>query len=150
MKDVKPGRDPKAKALMILFALLALGAIIGVFISFASLGYIRGELASRGVIRGLWRIFFDNYILGTVIISMNLFLLLGLLGSYIHSFRKTRSSFLLGLVLFLSVLFVQSVLSLPLLNVMLGQTSYQSGLFSILPNMFETIALIILFYLSME
>ncbi|HID25073.1 MAG TPA: hypothetical protein EYP23_01220 [Thermoplasmata archaeon] len=90
------------------------------------------------------------YTLATVIICMNLMLLLGLLGAYIQSYRETKSSFLLGLTMFLSVLVVQSILSLPIIHVSVGIILYQSNLFTILPNLFEMIALIILFYLSME
>ena len=153
MDNQQSRMDPKAKAVVILFVLLVVGAIVGLAISKVSLTYARqraqgrygGEWAQRVV-----QVFADMYTLGTIIICMNLLLLLGLLGSYIESFRKTKSSFLLGLILFIGVLFVQSLLSLPIISVSLGYPSYQFGLFSILPNMFETIALIILFYLSME
>ena len=117
------------------------------FISVITIG---GRLDGGGGTQVLKRVFVDNYVLGTVIVCMNMFLLLGLLGSYISSFRRTKSSFLLGLVLFLGVLFMKSLLSLPFISILLGNSLYQSGIFSILPNMFETIALIILFYLSME
>ena len=143
----KPRMDPKAKALVIIFVLLIVGAIIGIAISSVTL---RGRLGGGGEAQVLKRVFMDNYMLGTIIVCMNLCLLLGLFGSYISSFRKTKSSFLLGLVVFLGVLFMKSLLSLPIISIMLGNSLYQSGIFSILPNMFETIALIILFYLSME
>ncbi|MCK5031952.1 MAG: hypothetical protein KAR64_10840 [Thermoplasmatales archaeon] len=150
MNTDKPKMDPKAKALVVLFTLLIVGAAIGIVISMASLGFLKVRFGSMEGARVIWRVFADYYMLGTVIICMNLSLLLGLLGSYVSSFRKTKSSFLLGLVLFLGVLFVQSLLSLPIFGILLANFSYQSGLFSLLPNMFETIALIILFHLSME
>jgi hypothetical protein len=70
-----------------------------------------------------------------------------LLGYYVDSFRKTKSNFMLGLILFLGVLFLQALLSLPPLQLALGQSVFDIGIFNILPNLFETIALIILFYL---
>jgi hypothetical protein len=163
MNEETTGMDPKAKALIILFALLLIGAFIGFAISLVSLGALRGRVGSGDVVRALWRPFANNFSLATIIITMNLFLIFGLLVSYIQSFRKTKSSFLLGLVLFLMVLFVQSLLSLPLINLIISVTtvnptiglsyvllSYQSTLLQFLANLFETIALIILFYLSME
>ena len=150
MMNNKPKMDPKAKALTILFMLLIIGALLGIVLSLISLGFLKNRFVSIEGARVIWRVFADNYMLGTIIICMNLSLLLGLLGSYINSFRRTKSSFLLGLVLFLCVLFVQSLLSLPFLGILLTNSGYQSGIFNILPNMFETIALIILFYLSME
>ena len=145
----KSKMDPKAKAIAILFVLLVVGVVVGLIISKVSLDFAHQHAKMR-IPQRVWQAFADVYTLGTIIICMNLFLLLGLLGFYIDSFRKTRSSFLLGLVLFLGVLFVQSLLSLPVFHVLLGQPSFQLRLINILPNFFETAALIILFYLSME
>ena len=85
--------------------------------------------------------------LSVSILCINISLLLGLLWIYADSFRKTKSSFMLGLLLFIGVLFVQSVLSLVLFSHSLNENL---SLYGILPNMFETIALVILLYLSME
>jgi len=147
--------DPKAKMLAILFILLIVGATIGIVLAKASLSYIERQARRQGRLgtekaQQVWNAFVGMYTLGTVIICMNLMLLLGLLGAYLQSYRKTKSSFLLGLIMFLSVLVVQSILSLPIIHASVGTILYQSNLFTILPNLFEMIALIILFYLSME
>ena len=163
MIEKKSGMDPKAKALAILFILLVSGVVIGILISVVSLNFLENRVGSGDLIKALWRPFANNFTLETIMICMNLSLLLGLLISYMGSFRKTSSGFLLGLVLFLTVLFVQSVLSLPILDLIItiGSVdarmgfssiliSYQSAIFSFISNIFETIALIILYYLSME
>ena len=165
MDDVpyKNELDPKTKAILFIFVLLVIGAIVGIIISNVSLGFLQEKIGDRPTIRTYWSAFSSNYTLVTIVICMNLSLLVGLLSSYVSSFRKTKSNFLLGLVLFLGVLFAQSLLSLPILDLILligtinpqiGFScillSYQSVIFPILANMFETIALIILFYLSME
>lgn len=165
MNDIpyKKQVDPKVKALVLIFILLIVGVFVGIIISKVSLGFIHGKVESVKNIRIYWTAFANNYTLQTIFICMNLCLLIGLLSSYISSFRKTKSSFLLGLVLFLMVLFVQSLLSIPLLDLIMSigtinpqigfsciLLSYQSITFSILANIFETIALIILYYLSME
>ena len=150
MNEKEPGMDPKGKALVLLLVLLIVGAIVGISISLISLNVAKGRIGLDETQRAVWRVFADNYMLGTIIISINLTLLVGLLWSYLQSFRRTKSNFLLGLVLFIGVLVLQTLLNLPLISIMLGNAAYQSGIFSILPNMFETIALIILFYLSME
>jgi cytochrome c biogenesis factor len=151
MDEDKAKMDPKTKAIVILFVLLLIGAVIGFAISKFSLDYIyensKDKMGPNARASRAWQMYSDIYTLGTIIICMNLLLLIGLLGSYVDSFRKTKSSFILGLILFLGVLFVQSALSLPILSISYG---HQISLISILPNMFETIALIILFYLSME
>jgi len=152
---MKNSGDPKAKMLAVLLVLLILGVVMGVIISKASLSYVERQARRQGrldssIARGVWNAFVGMYTLGTIIICMNLMLLLGLLGAYIQSYRRTKSSFLLGLIMFLGVLVAQSLLSLPILHVSVGTALYQSNIFTILPNLFETIALIILFYLSME
>jgi len=137
--------DPKTKALILILVLLIIGAAIGFVLARGSLraAYKRTDRlpeATRSYIETL-------FTLSMIIICMNITLILGLLGVYIKTFRITHSSFLLGLIVFIGVLFIQSVLSLPIFP-----TSLVEGLtlFGILPNMFETIALVILFYLSME
>ena len=89
------------------------------------------------------------FIFRSVIIMINTSLLFGLLIIYLYSFFRTSSSFLLGLSIFIGVLFVKSVLSMVALHTALSGVGAFS-LMAALQNMFETIALVILFYLSME
>ena len=152
---MKNSGNPKEKMLAVLLILLILGVVMGAILSKASLSYVERQARRQGrldssIVRGVWNAFVGMYTLGTIIICMNLMLLLGLLGAYIQSYRRTKSSFLLGLIMFLGVLVAQSLLSLPILHVSVGTVLYRSNIFTILPNLFETIALIILFYLSME
>lgn len=155
--------DTKAKSFLSIFLLLIIGTIIGAVISRVTLRIIQNRVGTGELITKYWPTFSNNYTLVTIIICMNITLLIGLLIIYINSFQETKSSFLLGLILFLSVLFAQSLLSLPVLDLIISISStspyigfsyivlnYQSIIFPILANMFETIALIILFYLSME
>jgi hypothetical protein len=163
MVENTPKMDPKAKAISIIFLLLVTGLIIGLILSAVTLNSVENRIDKKiselnenykkvvaQYIRENWRHFSEIYILVTVVISMNLALLLGLLYSYYKTFRETYSNFIMGLILFLGVLFVQSLLSLPVIQYAFGQTITDLGLVNVLPNLFETIALIILFYLSSE
>jgi hypothetical protein len=163
MNEEKPKMDPKAKALVILFLLLVIGVIIGYIVSVIGLRIIDRQIGERlkdiadaskpwvgEQIKQNWARFAEMYIMVTIIICMNLTLLGGLLKTYIKSFRETSSTFLMGLVLFLGVLFVQSLLSLPIIQHSVGQTISDIGLFNVVPNLFMTLALIILYYLSSE
>jgi len=162
--------DPKAKAVIFLFTLLLIGAVVGVFVAKVSLDSVdnktkanivllRGNIKVRGdslkqvdlpLARQIWKDFSDIFTLVTIVICLNLFFIIGLLFLYLDSFRKTRSNFMLGLIMFLCVLFAQSLFSLPPVQMILGQFVFDLGLINIIPNLFETIALIILFYLSNE
>jgi len=70
-----------------------------------------------------------------VSVVLNMILLLALLIIYLNSFRKTKSSFTLGLSFFIGVLLMQRILFL---------------FFPLIPQLFETLALAILFVLSLE
>lgn len=162
MKKIVYGKNPQNQVLIILFAFLIIGAIIGLFVSFGSLAILQNRAGSIDEISPFWESFRSNFTIDTIIICMNLSLLAGLLYTYKKDYKKTKSPFLLGLVLFLLVLFVQSLLSLPILNLIVSIVeigrqgalniflTYKSSIFGILSHFFETVALIILFYLSKE
>ena len=155
--------DPQTKAILMLFMFLVIGVTIGLILSYGSLGVLHRRIGSIDDFRATWYAFSTNFIFETIFISINLSLIAGLLWSYKKDFSRTHSPFLLGLIMFLIVLFIQSLLNLPILNILISimsigvqrgfiniLLSYQSAIFSIIANFFETIALIILFYLSNE
>ncbi|HEX17295.1 MAG TPA: hypothetical protein ENG60_02650 [Thermoplasmatales archaeon] len=140
--------DPTTRATLLILSLLILGLLLGYTIASLSFSKLEKRLEeSKG--EKVARIARQIYIVKMVIIAMNIFLLLGLLIIYIRSFIKTSSSFMLGLSIFIGVMLAKSLISLPILGITLGIPSGFSML-GVLPNIFETLALIILFYLSME
>lgn len=155
--------DPKTKTIMMLFVFLVIGVIVGLILSFGSLSILHRRIGGIDQYQDIWHGFSTNFIFETIFISINLSLIAGLLWSYKKDFKNTQSPFLLGLIVFLLVLFIQSLLSLPILNILISIMSigprlgiynilltYQSAIFSIIANFFETIALVILFHLSNE
>ncbi len=147
MSDIpyKQTIHPKTKAVVFIIVLFIIGLVIGLIISGISFEYAKSK--GRNFEQRTTRMLANWYALNTIIICINISFLLGLLIIYIDTFKKTHSSFMLGLLLFISVLFVQSIVSLPLLHAAFGETISLSGT---LPNLFEMIALSILLYLSME
>lgn len=140
--------DPTTRATLLILSLLILGLLLGYAIASFSFSKLEKRLEeSKG--EKVARIARQIYIVKMVIIAMNIFLLLGLLIIYLRSFIKTSSSFMLGLSIFIGVMLAKSLISLPILGITLGIPSGFSML-GVLPNIFETLALIILFYLSME
>jgi len=149
--------ENKTKVLAYLIILLIMGIILGA--AMAQIAYEK----SREAAERRWggggpppkpfpeKRDFSFHFWGSIIfISINLVLLLGLLGIYIKTYITTQSSFMLGLILFIGVLAVQSFLSLPILHTLFGFTSFGLGVFGVLPHLFETFALIILFTLSAD
>lgn len=88
--------------------------------------------------------------LKTTVTFVNIALLLLLLGIYIDIYRKLRSNFTAGLVLLILVLLMNALTSNPLLNFRIGVPIVGFGGGFIIPDLFTTIALIVLFYLSLE
>jgi hypothetical protein len=149
--------ENKTQALVYLIILLIVGSILGV--AMAQIAYDKSKDAAERRWGGGGpppkpfpeKKEFSFHFWGSIIfISINLVLLLGLLGIYINTYVTTRSSFMLGLILFISVLAIQSILSLPILHTLFGFTSFGLGVFGVLPHLFETFALIILFILSAD
>ena len=151
------------KTLLMLFMLLVAGTIIGIIVSIISLSALYEKVGQSEKIAEIWSSFSTNFTIETIIVCINLVLLIALIWSYRSDFKKTKSPFILGLIVFFLVLLIQSLLSLPLLNLLTSVVTigarqglfyillgYQSAIFSIIAHFFETIALIILFYLSMR
>jgi len=140
----------KTKAIALVVVLLIVGTIIGFALSYASLKKGKELAEKRGQPfenKRLARIFIFRYTASVIIIiTVNIFLLLGLFWVYANTYAKTKSSFMLGLLFFIGVLFIQSLLSLPILATLFGYTPYGLGPFGVLPHL----ALVILLILSLE
>jgi hypothetical protein len=148
MYEVGPSQARKIVAILIIF-----GIAVGLALAYGTLALAEEEVERRGP----WGQERDipievktRHISSTVVITVNILLLVGLLNVYIKTYDQTHSSFMLGLIFFISVLLIQSILSLPALFVLFGYTGFGLGVFGVLPHLFETMALVILIILSME
>lgn len=166
MKDVPYEKkiSPRAKALIIIVGLFFVGILLGLIFAQIGISEAKDILDSYGIdlSQNQERQFANIYSFSIVIIVISLVLLSGLLVIYLDTYRKTKSSFMLGLTLFISVLFIRSLLSLfiihalitrylrafPLIRELIGDSSF--GALSLLIYIFEIIALSILLYISME
>ncbi len=102
--------------------------------------------------------------LGVIIVCISMYLLIGLIGIYITIFLKTNSKYVVGLLFFLTPLFIQSILSVNALRSLFVSSAIPymhiresigfgfGGLGGVLVivSIFEIIGLCILLYLSSE
>ncbi len=88
------------------------------------------------------------YIAQTVVSTINVTLSVVLLLIYISIYRKTRSEFTLGLIIFSLVFLLNAVASDPLVVQAFGFTSLGLGPFALLPAIFTFAASVVLLYLS--
>jgi len=140
--------EPRAKATLIMITLLVIGLTLGYLVAVSTFPKLEKRIEDKFSERAIGAIR-QIYVFKNIIVMVNISLLFSLLVVYIHSFLRTSSSFLLGLSVFIGVLLVQSVLSLPVLYVVFA-TLPSFSLIGTLQDIFEMTALIILFYLSME
>jgi hypothetical protein len=90
------------------------------------------------------------YIIKTIISAINITILIFLLITYIGIYRKTKSEFTIGLIIFSMILLLNVLASSPFVIQGFGFRLLGLGPFAMLPDLFTCIALIILLYLSVE
>ncbi len=88
------------------------------------------------------------YIAQTVLSTVNVALLVFLWTTYIEIYRKTRSQFTLGLIIFSAVFLLRTLTANPLFMWVFGFKAFGLGPFALLPDLFELVALTVLLYLS--
>jgi len=90
------------------------------------------------------------YTVETVVSAVNVTLSIILLLMYVSIYRKTRSQFTIGLMIFSAVILLDAFVSFPLLHQAFG--FYPSGLgpFAMLPDLFTCVALGVLLYLTFK
>jgi hypothetical protein len=90
------------------------------------------------------------YIAKTVVSTINVTFLIFLLITYISIYRKTRSEFTIGLIIFSLVLLLNALASNPFVTWAFGFRAFGLGPFALLPDLFTSVALAILLYLSIK
>jgi len=86
----------------------------------------------------------------TIISLVNIVLILTLFGLYYRIYKEIKSQFTLGLLVLISVLLMYAITSNPLVHLLFGYYTYGLGPFTVLPDIFTTIALLVLLKLTLE
>lgn len=84
------------------------------------------------------------------ITMVNIAISLILIGLYINIYRRIKSDFTLGLIVVMFAFLVYAITSNPLFHILFGFRGYGLGPFQMLPEIFATLALSILLYLSLK
>jgi hypothetical protein len=90
------------------------------------------------------------YTASTVVSSVNVTLSIFLLITYIGIYRKTRSEFTIGLIIFSLVILLNALASNPFVIWAFGFRPFGLGPFALLPDLFTFVALVVLLYLSLR
>jgi hypothetical protein len=90
------------------------------------------------------------YKVKTMLSTVNATLLVFLLVAYIDIYKKLQSEFTIGLILFSLILLLYAISSNPLLQWLFGYRAFGLGPFAMLPDLFTSLALAVLLYLTMK
>lgn len=90
------------------------------------------------------------YKVKTILSTVNATILIILLTTYIDMYRKLKSEFTIGLIVFSLTLLLYALSSNPLLQWIFGFRAFGLGPFAMLPDLFTTLALAVLMYLTMR
>jgi hypothetical protein len=90
------------------------------------------------------------YTAQTVVSAINVTLSIFLLLTYVSIYRKTRSEFTIGLIIFSAVFLLNALASNPLIIRAFGFWPLGLGPFAMLPDLFTLGALAVLLYLSVK
>lgn len=88
--------------------------------------------------------------LKTVVSFVNIALIFLMLGIYLDLYRKIKTNFTAGLLLLIVVLLLNALTSNPFLFFRFEGALFTPGMGFLIPDLFTTIALTVLFYLSLE
>jgi hypothetical protein len=144
--QVKYDMSKKPKILIILVALVAL-SLLSAFWAVTNLSEPPPGVSRFPIFPGDIEPF---YIIGTVISTINVTLLIILLIMYVQIYRKTRSEFTIGLIIFSAVLLLYALASSPIVRSIFGFRAVGLGPFAMLPDLFTCVALVILLYLTVK
>jgi hypothetical protein len=90
------------------------------------------------------------YTVETVASTVNVTLSFFLLLMYVNIYRKTRSEFTIGLIIFSAVLLLHAFVLIPLVHRAFGFYEFGLGPFAMLPDLFTSLALGVLLYLTFK
>ena len=90
------------------------------------------------------------YVAKTAVSSVNIALLTFILISNLYIFRKTRSKFTFGLLIFSIAFLLKDLTASPIVIWAFGYRLVGLGPFAFLPDLFEFVVLLVLLYLSLE
>ena len=90
------------------------------------------------------------YTVKTVLSTINATLLVLLMITYIDIYKKLKSEFTIGLIIFSMILLLYALVSNPLMQKIFGFWGVGLGPFAMLPDLFTCLALAVLLYLTMK
>jgi hypothetical protein len=145
-KESKMNRTLKIGLLLLTVILVGLvAAFLVPYIMGGPFRFEQRDLSTQGPVPGDFEFF---YLAQTIVSSINIVLLIALIVIYAGVYQKTKSSFTVGLIVFAIALLLKDLAANPFVIALFGFHLSGLGIFVLLPDLFETAALLVLLYLS--
>jgi len=106
----------------------------------------RGPFPGRPIPEDLEFFYTANTVVSTVNVTLSVFLLI----TYVGIYRRTRSEFTIGLIIFSLVFLLNALASNPFVISAFHFRPIGLGPFALLPDLFSFVALVVLLYLSLK
>ncbi len=136
--------------LVLLIALLGLSALLAVIINTYQASQNQGFPFNPHGVRISPGDFELYYTARTILSTVNIVLTVILIFNYASIYRKTKSEFTIGLMLFAAFFLIKDIAWSPFVIGLAGFGIFGLGPFAFLPDLFEMAALLVLFYLSVK
>ena len=135
--------------------IVRIGIILGLILIAGITGAILGSLYSEDQIneQAKGKKADDSvilFILKNILTMINIVLSSILIVLYVDTYRNIKSDFTLGLIVVMFSLLIYAVTSNPMIHLIFGYRGYGMGPFIIIPDIFFSISLGILIYLSLK
>jgi hypothetical protein len=89
-------------------------------------------------------------IIKSMVTTINITISLLLIGLYVNIYRDIKSDFTMGLIIVMFSMLVYAITSNPLFHALFGYGLFGLGPFTMIPDLFATVALSTLLYLSLK
>jgi len=142
----------KTKNLTIMILIVVIAALMGIILGSMFLKFERPDPSNFDFVREREDVAKLEFFLKikTAITFVNMTLSVMLIIIYYHIWKETKSDFTLGLMIVMVSFFVYAITSCPLIPGLLGFKPFGFGLFSLIPDIFATLALSVLLFISQK
>jgi hypothetical protein len=140
----------KSTSVIIIIALILTAGIVGAILGSTISESQRKPEIDREELRKARESVDTFIIIKTAVTTINITISLLLIGLYVNIYRKIKSDFTLGLIIVMFSMLIYAVTSNPFFHAIFGYGGFGLGPFTMISDLFATVALITLLYLSLK
>ena len=140
----------KSTSVIIIIGLILTAGIVGAILGNLLSESQRGPEIDREELKKARESVGTFLIIKTIVTSINIAISLILIFLYVNLYRKIKSDFTFGLIIVMLTMLVYAITSNPLFHAIFGYGAIGLGPFTMISDLFATVALATLLYLSLK